>query len=288
MATIGILGGTGIYQLEGLNLIAEVPVETPYGRPSDNVLLGTVDGITVAFLPRHGRKHAILPSEINYRANIFALKSLGVKYLFTLSACGSLKEEARPGDVVLVDQFINRTFHRQMTFFGDGIVGHVSFGNPTCEHFRGIAERVITPLLDGNKLLKGGTYLMMEGPAFSTKAESNMHRQLGCTVVGMTAMAEALLAREAEMAYCCLGLVTDYDCWKEDEAHVDATAVIQILHKNAAFAQKVVRGIIQEVNKAPFTSEAHDALKFAIMTPTANISAEKKASMKPIFGRYLQ
>jgi len=287
MALVGVLGGTGIYQLEGLKIIAEVPVDTPFGKPSDNVLLGTLGDNTVAFLPRHGRKHNILPSEINYKANIYALKSLGVKYIFALSACGSLRENVHPGDVVLVDQFIDRTQGRKATFFGNGVVGHVSFGEPTCKVFRALAESTIKPLLKDNQLHVGGTYMCMEGPAFSTRAESNMYRQLGCTVIGMTAMSEALLAREAEIAYCLLGLATDYDSWKEDEAHVDATAVVVILKKNAEFAMKVTKGVLDAVLKAPFASEAHDALKTAIMTPTENVSQEHKTKMRPIFGRYL-
>jgi 5'-methylthioadenosine phosphorylase len=267
-AQIGIIGGSGLYQMEALTDIQEIQVETPFGYPSDAVILGRLDGTPVAFLARHGRHHTLMPTELPFRANIYALKSLGVKYLISASAVGSLKEAAKPLDMVVPDQFIDRTRNRISTFFGDGLVAHIAFGDPVCTQLANLLADTVASLdLSGVTLHRGGTYVCMEGPAFSTKAESELYRSWGATVIGMTNLPEAKLAREAEIAYATLALVTDYDCWHADHDSVTVDMVIGNLKKNAVNAQRVIREVVNRIAAAPPQSAAHDALKYAIITP---------------------
>lgn len=267
-AQIGIIGGSGLYQMEALTDIEEVRVETPFGDPSDAIILGTLDGTRVAFLARHGRGHTLMPSELPFRANIYAMKSLGVEYLISASAVGSLKAEAKPLDMVVPDQFIDRTRNRISTFFGEGLVAHIAFGDPVCGNLAKLVADAVDSLdLTDVTLHRGGTYVCMEGPAFSTKAESNLYRSWGATVIGMTNLPEAKLAREAEMAYATLALVTDYDCWHPDHDSVTVEMVIGNLQKNAANAQRVIREVVNRIAANPPQSEAHSALKYAIITP---------------------
>ncbi|OCR02215.1 methylthioadenosine phosphorylase [Oscillatoriales cyanobacterium USR001] len=264
---IGIIGGSGLYKMEALKDIEEVQIDTPFGPPSDAVILGTLESTRVAFLARHNRNHTLLPSELPFRANIYAMKSLGVEYLISASAVGSLKQEVKPLDLVVPDQFIDRTKGRISTFFGEGIVGHIGFGHPVCENLAGVLGEAIASLnLADVTLHRGGTYVCMEGPAFSTKAESNLYRSWGATVIGMTNLTEAKLAREAEIAYATLALVTDYDCWHPDHDHVTVEMVIGNLHKNAENAQKVIQETVRRLSENPPHSEAHSALKYAILT----------------------
>lgn len=267
-ARIGIIGGSGLYQMEALTDREEVRVETPFGDPSDAIILGTLDGTRVAFLARHGRGHTLMPSELPFRANIYAMKSLGVEYLISASAVGSLKEAAKPLDMVVPDQFIDRTRNRISTFFGEGLVAHIAFGDPVCPQLAQIVGDAVESLdLPDVTLHRGGTYICMEGPAFSTKAESNLYRSWGATVIGMTNLPEAKLAREAEIAYATLALVTDYDCWHPDHDSVTVEMVIGNLQKNATNAQRVIREVVSRIAAHPPESEAHSALKYAIITP---------------------
>jgi 5'-methylthioadenosine phosphorylase len=267
-AKIGIIGGSGLYKMEALVDVEEVQVETPFGSPSDALIIGTLEGVRVAFLARHGRNHTLMPSELPFRANIFAMKQAGVEYLISASAVGSLRESVKPLDMVVPDQFIDRTKNRISTFFGEGIVAHISFGDPVCTALAKVIADAITSLnLPDVTLHRGGTYVCMEGPAFSTKAESNLYRQWGATIVGMTNLPEAKLAREAEIAYATLALVTDYDCWHPDHDNVTVEMVIGNLQKNARNAQAVIRAAVRTLATQPPPSEAHEALKYAIITP---------------------
>ena len=284
-AEIGIIGGSGLYSMPGLTEIQEVTMETPFGSPSDPLLLGTLEGRKVAFLARHGKGHRILPSELNFKANIYALKSLGVTSILSVSAVGSLKEEHKPTDFVIPDQFIDRTFSRSATFFGEGIVGHVGFGDPVCpivvDTFVKACEEV------GVVGKKGGTYICMEGPQFSTRAESNLYRSWGADVIGMTNLQEAKLAREAEISYATLAMVTDYDCWREGHDDVTVDQVIAVMHQNSENAQKVVKAAIRLLPTDLSASPAQSAAKFAIMTDKAVIPEATKAKLKVLFGKYL-
>ncbi|MEO1791670.1 MAG: S-methyl-5'-thioadenosine phosphorylase, partial [Cyanobacteria bacterium J06629_19] len=253
---IGIIGGSGLYKMDALTDVQEVEVETPFGKPSDALIVGKIDGVSVAFLARHGRSHSLMPSELPFRANIYAMKHLGVEYLISASAVGSLKAEAKPVDMVVPDQFIDRTKNRVSTFFGEGIVGHISFGDPVCNNLaKVVADSVESQNLEGVTLHRGGTYVCMEGPAFSTKAESNMYRSWDATVIGMTNLPEAKLAREAEMAYATLAMVTDYDCWHPDHDSVTVEMVIGNLQKNAVNAQQVIKEIVRRLDDSPPESE---------------------------------
>ena len=285
---IGIIGGSGLYQMEALTDIEEVRVETPFGDPSDALIVGKVDGVPVAFLARHGRGHTLTPSELPFRANIYAMKSLGVEYLLSASAVGSLKAEAKPVDMVIPDQFIDRTKNRVSTFFGEGIVGHISFGDPVCGHLaKVLADAVESQDLPGVTLHRGGTYVCMEGPAFSTKAESKLYRSWDATVIGMTNLPEAKLAREAEIAYATLAMVTDYDCWHPDHDSVTVEMVIGNLQKNAVNAQKVIREVVRRLSENPPASEAHSALKYAIITPLDKAPAQTKEKLALLLQKYL-
>lgn len=286
--TIGIIGGSGLYKMEALKDVEEVTIDTSFGQPSDALIVGTLDGVKVAFLARHGRNHHLLPSELPFRANIYAMKSLGVKYLISASAVGSLKEEVKPLDLVVPDQFIDRTKNRVSTFFGDGIVAHITFGDPICPQLAGVLADAIASLnLPDVTLHRGGTYLCMEGPAFSTKAESHLYRSWGATVIGMTNLPEAKLAREAEIAYATLALSTDYDCWHSDHDSVTVDMVIANLQRNAINAQKVIQETVRRLAQDPFTSDAHSALKHAILTPLDKVSAATKEKLNLLLQKYL-
>jgi 5'-methylthioadenosine phosphorylase len=286
-ARLGVIGGSGLYDMKGIEDVHRVAVETPFGMPSDDIITGTLDGTATAFLPRHGRGHRYTPSEVPYRANIWALKKLGCEFVVSVSAVGSMKESIAPGCLVVADQFIDRTVARERTFFGDGLVGHVPFGDPVCETLRRI-------LLDAARATKapvqdGGTYICIEGPTFSTKAESRLFRSWGVDVIGMTNLPEARLAREAGMSYATLALATDYDCWHETEEAVSVEAVIAVLLKNVATAQDVVRGVAQRLAKpdAPQRSPWADICKHAIMTARDQIPPERRRTAAVLFGEHL-
>lgn len=285
---IGIIGGSGLYKMEALQNIAEITIETPFGKPSDNLITGILDGVKVVFLPRHGRNHHLLPSELPFRANIYALKQLGVEYIISASAVGSLQKEIKPLDLVIPDQFIDRTKNRPATFFGEGIVAHVAFGHPTCLQLGEVLAKAVTNLnLSDIDLHCGGTYVCMEGPAFSTIAESNLYRSWGGSIIGMTNLTEAKLAREAEIAYATLALVTDYDCWNPEHDHVTVETVIQNLHQNAVNAQKVIRETVKLIAENPFVSTAHSALKDAIITPLNTAPQATKDKLSLLLKKYL-
>jgi 5'-methylthioadenosine phosphorylase len=268
-AQIGIIGGSGLYQMEGLTNLNEVRVTTPFGKPSDAIILGNFQGLRVAFLARHGRGHHTLPSGINYRANIHALKTLGVTRVFSVSAVGSMKETLRPGDFVLPDQFIDRTTQRDNTFFDQGIVAHVAFAEPICGTLSTVLEKASQGVTV--KVHRPGTYLCIEGPQFSSRAESFLYRQWGVDVIGMTNIPEAKLAREAELCYATLALVTDYDCWHETEETVSVGAILSIMHKNVETAKIVLQHAL-ELTKGLGTCSCHTALEHAVITPLDRIS----------------
>lgn len=269
LAQIGIIGGSGLYQMEGFTHLKEIRVTTPFGQPSDSIILGKFQGLRVAFLARHGREHHTLPSGINYRANIHALKALGVTRVFSVSAVGSMKEAIRPGDFVLPDQFIDRTTQRNNTFFDQGIVAHVAFADPICGTLSTVLEKASqgVPV----KVHRPGTYLCIEGPQFSSRAESFLYRQWGVDVIGMTNIPEAKLAREAELCYATLALVTDYDCWHETEDAVCVGAILSIMHKNVETAKIVLRHAL-ELAKDLGTCSCHTALEHAVITPLDRMS----------------
>jgi 5'-methylthioadenosine phosphorylase len=288
VAQIGIIGGSGLYKMEELKDIEEVEIKTPFGSPSDALIVGTLAGTKVAFLARHGRNHTLLPSELPFRANIYAMKKLGVKYLISASAVGSLQAEAKPLDMVIPDQFIDRTKNRESTFFGEGIVAHIAFGEPICPNLALVLADAIASLnLPDVTLHRGGTYVCMEGPAFSTKAESHLYRSWGASIIGMTNLPEAKLAREAEIAYATLALVTDYDCWHPDHDSVTVDMVIGNLQKNAINAQKVIQETVRRLSENPPTSDAHSALKYAILTNLNHAPAATKQKLELILEKYL-
>jgi 5'-methylthioadenosine phosphorylase len=286
--TIGIIGGSGLYQMAELRDVTEVAIATPFGNPSDSLRIGTLSGTRVAFLARHGRSHHLLPSEIPFQANIYALKTLGVKYLVSASAVGSLREGIQPLHMVVPDQFIDRTQHRKATFFGEGVVAHVSFADPVCrvlaEVVASAAARIALPEI---AVHRGGTYVCIEGPAFSTQAESHLYRSWGADIVGMTNLTEAKLAREAEIAYATLALVTDYDCWHPDREAVTVEMVVENLHRNAANAQTAIAEIVHQLAQNPPASVAHTALKFSILTDLSQISADRAEQLRAILADYL-
>ncbi len=287
-AKIGIIGGSGLYGMEALKDVEEIEVDTPFGKPSDALIVGSLEGTTVAFLARHGRNHTYMPSELPFRANIYAMKQLGVQYLISASAVGSLKAEAKPLDMVLPDQFIDRTKNRVSTFFGDGIVAHIAFGDPVCKNLADVLAGAIASLeLPDVTLHQGGTYVCMEGPAFSTRAESNLYRSWGATVIGMTNLPEAKLAREAEIAYATLAMVTDYDCWHPDHDNVTVDMVIGNLQKNAVNAQRIIQETVRRLSQNPPPSEAHSALKFAVITPLDKAPVSTKERLGLLLSKYL-
>ncbi len=281
---IGIVGGSGLYHMDGLTDVEEVAVETPFGAPSDSFRTGTLEGRRVAFLARHGRGHTISPSELNYRANIYAFKKLGVERILSASAVGSLKEEHQPLDIILPDQFVDRTKARASTFFGDGLVAHISFGDPVCSDLAGVVASAAAET--GVPLKNGGAYLCMEGPQFSTKAESELYRSWGLDVIGMTGLQEAKLAREAEICYTTMALVTDYDCWHPDHDAVTVADIISNLQKNSRNAQALIRASVRRMSD-PRACGCEHALRHALITDPAMVPAETRERLSLLIGKYL-
>ncbi len=283
---IGIIGGSGLYQMPELENVREIEIDTPFGKPSDAFIIGELEGVTVAFLPRHARGHKFLPTELPFRANIYAMKLLGVEYILSVSAVGSLQEQYAPTDMVIPDQFFDRTRARatESTFFGDGIVAHMTFAHPVCSELGDILENACNSV--GVKTHRGGTYLCMEGPAFSTKAESNVYRQWGMDIIGMTNLQEAKLAREAEIAYATLALVTDYDCWYEGHDDVTADMVIEYLNKNVRNAQLILKDAVSRVAAKNTPNQYAGSMKNAIFTAREHWPAKTAKKLEAIIGKY--
>lgn len=281
---LGVIGGTGLYEMEGLSEVREVEVETPFGAPSGAFVMGSLGGTDVAFLPRHGKGHRLLPTEVNNRANIFGMKKLGVGRLLSVSAVGSLKLEIEPGHVVLPDQFIDRTYRRSPTFFGDGIVAHVQFADPFCNDLRAVvAEAAAT---EDIQVHGRGTYVCMEGPQFSTRAESALHRSWGADVIGMTNLQEAKLAREAEICFATIAMSTDYDCWNEAAGDVDIEEIIAVLQKNADVAKRIIRGTLERLSPER-PCPCATALAMAIVTDRAVIPEATREKLALLVDKYL-
>ena len=284
---IGIIGGSGLYQMPELTDIKEETIETPFGKPSDAFIVGELENVKVAFLPRHGRGHKLTPTELPFRANIYAMKLLGIDYILSVSAVGSLQEQYAPMDFCIPDQFFDRTRARaeESTFFGNGIVGHITFSHPVCSELGDILEASCRSVED-LKVHRGGTYLCMEGPAFSTKAESNVYRSWGMDIIGMTNLQEAKLAREAEIAYATLALVTDYDCWHEEHDAVSIDMVVEYLHKNVRNAQLVLKEAVKRVATKGTPNPFAGATRNAIFTQPEHWSAETAKKLEAIIGKY--
>ena len=282
-AWVGVIGGSGLYQMAALQDVREVSIDTPFGPPSDAFMCGTVHGVPVAFLARHARGHRLLPSEVPYRANIHAFKQLGVKYLISMSAVGSLKEELAPLDMVLPDQFIDLTKQRASSFFGNGAVAHVSMAQPVCAAVSAVLARAVQSLSPAPRLHMGGSYVCIEGPQFSSLAESQWYRSMGASVIGMTNMPEAKLAREAQIAYATLAMVTDYDCWHPREAHVTADTALQNLLKNASNAQQIAARAIELLGQERPASEAHTALAHALVTQPDAMQDDVRARLEVLW-----
>ncbi len=283
---IGVIGGSGLYEMEGLEQVEEVVLETPFGAPSDAYVTGILNGVRLVFLPRHGRGHRLLPSEVNYRANIFGMKQLGVERIISVSAVGSLKEAIVPGHIVIPDQFIDRTKgERASTFFGNGIVAHVGFADPTCPC---LSEKLFRAAQAAGAVThKGGTYICMEGPAFSTRAESFLYRSMGGDVIGMTNLTEAKLAREAEICYGVIALSTDYDCWHDSHDDVTVDAILAIIHQNVTMAKEIIRhAVLDDPSERACTCGT--ALQYAIVTDRSRIPADTVAKLGPIVSKYLK
>ena len=286
---IGVIGGSGLYHMDEVEVVEERRVATPFGDPSDAFVIGELAGRRVAFLPRHGRGHRLLPTEINFRANLYAFKLLGVERLLSVSAVGSLKIDYAPGHVVVPDQFFDRTRHRPDTFFGDGLVAHVSLADPVCPRLAAVAADAAEAA--GGTVHRGGTYVCMEGPQFSTRAESNVYRSWGMDVIGMTNLQEAKLAREAEICYATLAMVTDYDCWHETEEAVSVEGVLAVLRRNVALGQQAIRRAIEALPDArPGAGDGGcgcgDALRFALITERSAVPAATVERLRPLVGRY--
>lgn len=283
-AKIGVIGGSGLYDIEGVTGREEVDITTPFGKPSDAITIGTLEGVGIAFLPRHGKGHRLMPTEIPARANIYALKSLGVGHIIAVCSAGSFREEIKPGDLVIPDQLIDRTRSRVSTFFGEGIVAHIPFAEPFCPVLSRIVEQAAREA--GARVHPRGTYVVMEGPAFSTRAESRLYRSWGADIIGMTALPEAKLAREAEMCYTVIGCVTDYDSWHEASEPVTVKVILDILHKNIDTAKKIIKLAISRIPEKRNCGCA-TALKNAIVTSPALIPAEQKKKLDLLIGKYL-
>ena len=283
-AEIGIIGGSGLYSMAGLSDTKEVRIKTPFGDPSEAFVIGTLEGKRVAFLARHGRGHRILPSDINYRANIYAMKLLGVKRIISVSAVGSLQEELRPGEFLVPDQFVDSTKRRIATFFGDGLVAHVTFDKPTCTQVSSVIADASVHC--GVKVHRRGTYICMEGPQFSTLAEANMHRQLKFDVIGMTNVTEAKLAREAEICYASAAMITDYDCWHPDHESVTGAQILATLHQNAENAQRVIREAVKSM-PVQQTCRCGSALAHALITDGKLVPKATKRKLAAIIGKYI-
>lgn len=283
-ATLGVIGGSGIYEIEDFTLLEEVELDTPFGKPSDPVRIGSFgSGINIAFISRHGKGHRLLPAEVPSRANIWALKKLGVTTVISLSAVGSLQERLKPTHTCVPDQLIDKTHGRAATFFGNGIVGHVSVADPFCEPTRQKLVRAVKAC--GGTVHEGGTYVCMEGPCFSTRAESNLHRSWGAAVIGMTALPEAKLAREAELCYATLALVTDYDCWHEEEEDVSVGMVVETMRKNTLLAKQVLRRFAED-SAAAAGCACGEAARHAVMTAPEAITAEARKRLELFYGKY--
>jgi 5'-methylthioadenosine phosphorylase len=284
-ATVAVIGGSGFYKIEGLTGVHQVNLDTPFGKTSDAITIGTLEGAQVAFLPRHGAGHRLLPSEVPSRANIWALKTLGVEHIISISACGSLQEQIAPLDIVIPDQLIDRTNGRPSTFFGDGIVAHIGFADPFCPDL----SRVLGDCAEGSgtRVHRGGTLVVMEGPAFSTRAESELYRTWGASLIGMTALPEAKLAREAEICYAAVACATDYDCWHETEADVTADLILANLLKNVEVSKRIVRDAVTRLT-ADRTCPCANALQTAIITQPGRVPRQVKRDLAPIIGRYLR
>jgi 5'-methylthioadenosine phosphorylase len=284
---IGVIGGSGLYQMAALKDVEEVTVETPYGDPSDAFIIGSLGGVRVAFLPRHGRGHRFTPTEVPYRANVYAMKLLGVERIISASAVGSLREEFKPMDIAFPDQFFDRTRQRPSTFFGDGLVAHVSMAHPVCGDLCDTLEQAARAELAGIDIHRGGTYLCMEGPAFSTVAESNVYRSWGMSVIGMTNLQEAKLAREAEICYATMALVTDYDCWHPEHDAVTVEMIIDYLNHNAENAQKLIAAAVTRLAGAERACKCGHSLRHAIITAPDKITPEAKQRLQAIIGKYV-
>jgi len=283
---IGVIGGSGLYQMEGLAEVEERRISTPFGEPSDALIIGTLEGVRVAFVARHGRGHRIMPTEVNYRANIFALKSLGVEQVISVSACGSLCEHLHPGEIVIPDQLFDFTKKREYTFFGDGLVAHIGVAEPLCPRLSALLADAVDKA-DGT-VHRGGRFITIEGPRFSTKGESFTYRAWGMDIIGMTTCPEAFLAREAEMCYAVMAHVTDYDVWHETEEPVSVEAVIRILQQNTALAQRAIRLLVPRLAAAERACDCKDALATAIITQRDLIPEQVKRDLAPIVGKYLE
>jgi 5'-methylthioadenosine phosphorylase len=287
VGSIGIIGGTGLYDIDGFENAQWVSIESAFGEPSDELLIGEFEGHRLVFLPRHGRGHRIPPTEINYRANIEALKRAGVDRVVSFSAVGSLKEEHKPGDFLLVDQFIDRTFAREKTFFGTGFVAHVSMADPICSTTQSAVAEAASEI--GLTVAVGGTYLVMEGPQFSSRAESELYRSWGCDVIGMTNMPEAKLAREAELAYATVAMVTDYDCWHDDHENVTTASILEVLKTNTVHAKDLIKALVPKLAalEAPFGSGTHTSVEHAVATSPEHRDPEMVAKLSVVAGRVL-
>lgn len=283
---LAVIGGSGLYNMPGLSQVEMVEVDTPFGKPSDAITVGTLHGRRVAFLPRHGRGHVLTPSEVPYRANIYALKTLGVKYVISVSACGSLREDFAPGDIVIPDQLFDFTKGmRDYSFFGEGVVAHLAAANPFSVELNDALTNAVE--IAGGKIHRGGRFITIEGPRFSTRGESEVYRQWGMSIIGMTTSPEAFLAAEAEMAYACMAHVTDYDCWHESEEHVTVEMVIRTLKANTVTAQAAISQLVMDFDKWAGNFAAHDALKDALITDRAHLSASTVETLRPIIGKYV-
>jgi 5'-methylthioadenosine phosphorylase len=282
---VGVIGGSGLYEIEGLADVREVPLSTPFGEPSDAYITGVLGETRMVFLPRHGRGHRISPSEINFRANVWGLKKLGVTRILSVSAVGSMREDIAPGDFVVVDQFFDRTRHRPDSFFTDGVVAHVLFADPVCEHVRGVLVDACREV--GVRAHDGGTYLNMEGPQFSTRAESRIYRSWGVDVIGMTNLQEARLAREAEICYATVAMSTDYDCWHEGHDDVTVEGILEVMERNVGNAKDLVRAAVPRLSDER-TCACKDALRYAIMTASDRIGPEARDRLGLLIGKYLR
>jgi 5'-methylthioadenosine phosphorylase len=283
-AKIAVIGGTGLYDIEGLTDMQEVNMETPFGPTSDTIVTGSLSGIGLAFLPRHGRGHRLMPTEIPSRANIFALKSLGVEQIIAINSVGSFKEEVRPGELLIPDQLIDRTSQRKNTFFGEGIVAHIQFAEPFCPDLRRVVFEAAKQA--GGTVHDGGTYVVMEGPAFSTRAESRLHKGWGADVIGMTALPEAKLAREAEICYAIIAMATDFDSWHETKETVSVEAILNILQKNVELSKRIIKLAVARAAEHRECLCA-SALKYAIVTDAKAVPLARKQQLEPIIGKYM-
>ena len=284
---VGVIGGSGLYEIDGLTDVEEVALSTPFGEPSDSFITGVLDGVTMVFLPRHGRGHVVSPTEINFRANIWGMKRLGVSRILSVSAVGSMREDIVPGEFVVIDQFFDRTRHRVDTFFQDGCVAHVMFADPVCGDLR--QSLIAAGGEAGVKVHDGGTYVNMEGPQFSTRAESKIYRGWGVDVIGMTNLQEARLAREAELCYATVAMATDYDCWHEGHDDVTVEAVIAVMQQNVGNARNVIKAAVPKlVTQADSTCGCDEALKFAIMTAPDRIPAEARQRLGLLIDKYME